>query len=696
MKPRQWLRIPVVVCAVWLGTQFPAHAAGPRVQAGPYQAEVTTDPAVIPVGQPTKLSIRITDGSGKPVEGAQVRAIAQMPGMAMGEHEESALPQAGLPGVYTAPAQFAMQGDYKATIHIDGPQGSAVGDVPLHTGQNTAPAGSPGVSLMGWLPWVLAGLAGAFVLFRMRRTGQKLSLRPLLNWRTWAGVGLLVIVYLVSAWAVRKYTAPGHMSVIEAQAMDMAVMKPPVGAVPVAAMAAKRQAIDSTVRYTGSAVPFVDQDVTARVPGTILAMTVYPGQSVHRGQVLARLDTQEFASRVSEQQANVQMAEHTTTISRGQYQQSLGARAQALAQITGAKTEVAAARSELAAARQDITAAQEEKAGAQADVESAQAGITDAQAQLTAAQADQTYWSAQISRSQSLLRSGSISQQEFQLDQSQADTANAKVRQAQARIQQVNAAVRAAQARIRKGDAMIAGARAKVSDMQARVQNSQSKVAQARANADALAAAADTAGHEIAHSQAGVRQAQAQLNTAQVIAGYTEVKADMDGMVTQRYLSPGVLVQPGQAILKVSQISPIRLQANVAETDLASVRVGSRVRVTTARNPKHPIETRLSSVFPAADPVSRTSIVEAVVANRDRRIVPGEFITMDITTGDNRRALVIPSSAVVYQAKATSPVLATEQSASVWVMTEGQPEQTVYTCTMHPEVKQDHPGKCPT
>src|SRR5262245_2372994 len=83
-----------------------AAFAGPRTQAGPYRVELTSEPAVIPEGRPTKLVLKITDSADKPVEGAQVSAIAQMPSMAMGEHEETALPQAGQPGVYAAPAQF--------------------------------------------------------------------------------------------------------------------------------------------------------------------------------------------------------------------------------------------------------------------------------------------------------------------------------------------------------------------------------------------------------------------------------------------------------------------------------------------------------------------------------------------------------------------------------------------------------------
>ena len=135
--------------------------ADPHAQAGPYGVDLTTDPVVIPVSQPTRLVLKITDGAGKPVEGARVSAISQMPGMAMGEREEAALPQAGQPGMYIAPARFAMEGAYTATVRITGPLGSATGAIPLHTGQTTvshaAGRGGPVVpygQYGAWLPWL--------------------------------------------------------------------------------------------------------------------------------------------------------------------------------------------------------------------------------------------------------------------------------------------------------------------------------------------------------------------------------------------------------------------------------------------------------------------------------------------------------------------------------------------------------------
>ena len=269
-----------------------APTGGLPAQAGPYHLEVSTDPSPIPTGS-AKVMVHVTDSAGKDVTGAQVRVLTQMPGMAMGEQPEPAVPEPGHPGMYTAPANFQMAGRWGINIQVDGPQGSGKTTLNVQTGQSTVRAGGAA----NWLPilGILLGLGFAgFTLYRMRVTGQRVDLRALLRPGVIVGVLLLVAVYGISVWAIQKYQKPGHMSVLEAQGMDMSVMKPPVGAVPVAAMAAKREPIDSTVRYTGSAVSFVDQDVYPRVTGWITWMPFYPGDRVRKGQLLAKLDSNEL------------------------------------------------------------------------------------------------------------------------------------------------------------------------------------------------------------------------------------------------------------------------------------------------------------------------------------------------------------------------------------------------------------------
>jgi hypothetical protein len=141
-------------------------------------------------------------------------------------------------------------------------------------------------------------------------------------------------------------------------------------------------------------------------------------------------------------------------------------------------------------------------------------------------------------------------------------------------------------------------------------------------------------------------------------------------------------------------VDPIRLQVNVAESDLAAVRVGSPVRVHAAEGGSG-TQARVTAVFPSVDPTARTGVVEAMVPNPAGKFRPGQYLTMDVTTGQSRSGVVVPARAVVWQPAATEGVQATSTAPHVWVIREGTPEQTIYTCTMHPEVKQDHPGKCP-
>src|SRR4051794_1676751 len=77
-----------------------AALAAVKSRIGPYNVELSSQPRVIPVGK-ARLTIKLTDGAGKPVSGAQIRSMVMMPNMPMGEKEMVAAAQPSKPGVYT-------------------------------------------------------------------------------------------------------------------------------------------------------------------------------------------------------------------------------------------------------------------------------------------------------------------------------------------------------------------------------------------------------------------------------------------------------------------------------------------------------------------------------------------------------------------------------------------------------------------
>lgn len=684
----------------------PAAEAAIQAEAGPYRVQLTTEPAVVPVGQ-ARMILTISDSAGKPVEGAQVRAIAEMPGMPMGEREAAAPQISGQPGAYSMPVNFPMAGDYVVTVKITAAQGAADGKIPLKTGENTAAAGG-GFPVFPLLGIVAILAAGAFILYRMRRTGQHINWRGLFTRQVVAGL-LLVAAMLAMAWfAVRQFRRPGAMTPIEAQGMEMSTPAPP-GATPVTLATVRRGPVESSVRYTGQAVGFLEQEVTPRVRGYILSMPFYAGDAVRRGQVLARLDTTEIAPQVAERRAMVAMAEQGASVASAEHRQALaavnqaraavatrqGAVAEARSQESGARGALREAESDLAAAQAaqseaqgDLEAAREERAAVGEELAAAQSAIPEAEAELNSARADLQYWTLQLSRTRALLAEGAVSDEEYRREKAQTANSEAKVRQALAKLDRARAGVRAAAsqerkaaalitstaARSRQSESRIAGSRARIEKAQADIGAAAARVRQAQAELDVQRSAvrealsgAEAAEERVGEAQAGVRQARASLGGATTAEGYAVVRSQLDGVVTQRVVSPGQFVNPGQTILRVAQINPIRLQANVAEGDLARIRIGSSVSINEQAGGRAPITARVTSIAPAVDPAARTGIVEVIAPNDDRRFVPGEYVVMEISTGRSSSALYIPASTVRWSTTPSGGVISTQATPYVWL-----------------------------
>lgn len=621
-----------------------------QVAAGPYQVDLRTEPTVIAVGKST-LIVTIT-ANGQPVVGARVKGIAQMPSMAMGEREQTATP-GEKPGEYRIPAVFAMAGGYEATIAISGPNGEATAKIPLETGQSTAPGASAP------FPWGTAAIAVfvvlliAFTGYRMRKTGQRVSLRGVFTRQVVVTLALFAVVVYGAVWAVERFRRPGAMTPIEGQVMDMSAPAP-AGVTPVVLTTAKEQSFAPTVRYAGQAVGFVEQDVFPRVVGTIVEMPVYVGDTVHKGQVVARLDTSQLGPELAEKAALARGAASGAGSAQADYAQALAAVGEAKSQRVQAEGAVQESNANWTAANEAASAASAQVAAANADVEALRASVDSALA-------DNEYWSRQVDRMKRLYDQGAISREEYERTRASGDRSAAAVQAAQQSVASAQARAKAATAELRQAQASVVAARNRVGQSKAELAQRRSQIKSAEAAAAAARQRADQASAE-------TQAARASLQGAQATAGYAEIRAETDGLVTARMISPGVLVSPGQAILRIAQTRPIRLQANVAEADLAKIHVGASVSIHGQDAGGKPIRATVSSVAPMVDPKSRTGVVEVVLENRDQRFRPGQFVSMEIAVGPAQTRLVVPRSALQSEIEPSeTDVISTSTRRFVWV-----------------------------
>lgn len=578
-----------------------AVLAGP---AGPYQVELSADPETVAVGK-ARLLIRVSQ-AGKPAEGVNVTTFTSMPGMNMGEREETARPVAGQPGLYESTASFPHGGAYTIAVTVAGPAGQGKAALEVSTGQSTGAAGR--------LPWarILGGGLGLAMLgllgWRMRQTGQRIPWRGIFTRPVLGGLLLLAVMLGMSIYAIRHFRRPGAVTPIEAQIMEMN-MPAPEGTTPVELAEVRRGSVAEVVRYTGQAVALEEQPVYARTTGVIEWMPFYQGDRVREGQELARLDVTQQAPRLAESEAGAREAEQGRYSAEGEYLQSQ-------AQLETARAEVGQF---------------------QGGLQAAQARVTQRAAQARAAEVDAEAWRRRLERSRLLFEQEALAREEYERDRADAAEAEGKAREARAQVEEARAQVRSARSELMSHHAHVREA----------------------------AAAVETRRRQVGEAGARAASARARSESASAELQYTNIVSTLNGVITQRMVSPGVLVEPGQAVLRVARVDPIRLQANVAQSDLVLLNAGQRVRARDAKG--NWVEGRITSVRPALDPSDRLGLVESVVKNPGLAFLPGAYVVMDLVVREAQNTLYVPSAAVQTAAASSEQTLPVEPTRYVWV-----------------------------
>jgi RND family efflux transporter MFP subunit len=159
-----------------------------------------------------------------------------------------------------------------------------------------------------------------------------------------------------------------------------------------------------------------------------------------------------------------------------------------------------------------------------------------------------------------------------------------------------------------------------------------------KAEIDAKKAARDAA-------YAQVRVAQAQLGATRAQIGQLNVTAPTSGLVLERNVELGQIVSPGSgALFRLAEGGSMEVRAQLAQQDLAFVRVGMPAQVTPV-GADHSIAGSVWQVAPVIDPQSRLGEVRIAIPY-DRSIRPGGYAEAKITAGQTA-APQLPQSAVL-------------------------------------------------
>lgn len=146
--------------------------------------------------------------------------------------------------------------------------------------------------------------------------------------------------------------------------------------------------------------------------------------------------------------------------------------------------------------------------------------------------------------------------------------------------------------------------------------------------------------------RAGADAAQARVNAGGSRISDRTIRAPFAGIVGLRTASPGQFMRPGDQIGTLDDISEIKLDFDVPETQIARLQQGVQIVASTAAFPERTFQGVISNVDSRVDPTTRTVRVRAMLPNQDEAIRPGMLMTVQVLANP-RDALAIPEIAIL-------------------------------------------------
>jgi len=146
-------------------------------------------------------------------------------------------------------------------------------------------------------------------------------------------------------------------------------------------------------------------------------------------------------------------------------------------------------------------------------------------------------------------------------------------------------------------------------------------------------------------AQAALEDANSRLAGAQRQYRNTTVTSPFAGIVSERPVSPGDVVQPGTALFTIVDPSSMRLEASVPAEQLSMIRVGLPVAFTVSGYPGRQFVGHIVRVNPTADPTTRQVRIYVSIPNAGRTLVGGLFASGRMSS-DTKTGLVVPATAV--------------------------------------------------
>jgi len=156
-----------------------------------------------------------------------------------------------------------------------------------------------------------------------------------------------------------------------------------------------------------------------------------------------------------------------------------------------------------------------------------------------------------------------------------------------------------------------------------------------------------------AASDAQVQAARANAQRLHELAGFERIVAPFDGVITARDTDVGQLINAGSGtgpeLFRIADMSRLRLYVRVPQSDAPAMRPGLSAELRLPDRPDKKYFGKLDTTSAAIDAASRTLLVEIIVDNRGRELLPGAYAEVHFALPASRAAYRLPSNVLLFR-----------------------------------------------
>lgn len=148
-------------------------------------------------------------------------------------------------------------------------------------------------------------------------------------------------------------------------------------------------------------------------------------------------------------------------------------------------------------------------------------------------------------------------------------------------------------------------------------------------------------------AEATLKQTQANAEAIRATINKKTIRAPFAGKLGIRQINLGEYLDTGKAIVSLQSLSPVYAGFTLPQQEIAKLKPGLSVRLTTDAYPGQEFEGTLSALNPDLNAQTRSVTVQATFENKEQLLRPGMFARAEVVLPQETQVLAIPATAIL-------------------------------------------------